>query len=188
LVSDGASLSVTCTVAAPAGSTAVADLDANPACRARPAGPMVRLPSTCPVLDRNRTATSAQLLEVPPSQADTWYRVPPGVSPPDGNRSGTSCTRSAVPPAPPAKTAPRPDGHDPATRGKPDVPYRTTVGRPAATRQPGIVTASQPWAEVSPAVARGFTSRLPPVVATVRAAVCACRPDWWLTCADALAG
>jgi hypothetical protein len=29
------------------------------------------------------------------------------------------------------------------------------VGRPADTCQPGIVTSSQPWAEVSPVVPRG---------------------------------
>ena len=59
------------------------------------------------------------------------------------------------------------------------MPYRTTVGRPAATRQPGIVTASQPWADVAPVVARGFASRLPLAVAIGCDA---------LVCADALAG
>ena len=51
-------------------------------------------------------------------------------------------------------------GHRPVARGNPGVPYRTTVGRPLATCQPGIVTLSQPCAETAPACAPGLSSRL----------------------------
>jgi hypothetical protein len=55
----------------PSGSTPLPARGANSARRVRPTGPMVREASTRLAADKNRTVTSAQLLTVPPSPADS---------------------------------------------------------------------------------------------------------------------
>ena len=141
--------------------------------------------------DRNATATDALLCDVPPSQADRPYRIPvppiaepcdpepvagPGpvagletVPGPGARRSETDWRSRAVPPAPPANNWP-PDtsGQRPVAGGKRGVPYRTAVGRPLTTCQPGIVTLSQPCADTAPVCAPGFSSRLVPGRAAAR--------------------
>ncbi len=98
-------------------------------------------------------------------------------------RSGISCVRRAVPPAPPtnrrapAAPAARASSRapvlgtrapaDPGTAGNPRVPESTTVGSPLSTRQPGIVTASQPCTEVAPTWALPLAIRFVPAGATM---------------------
>ena len=98
-----------------------------------------------------------------PSQADNAYRIDAAAGGSPAGRSRTSWRSRAVPPVPPANNRPpRTSGHRPVARGKPGVPYRTTVGRPPAICQPGMVTLSQPRADAEPASAPGFSSRLLP--------------------------
>ncbi len=123
-----------------------------------PTGPVVPRPSTRPVADRNATVTAALLCDVPPSQADRSYRIADPL-----RRSETGWRSRAVPPAPPANNCPPgTSGQRPVAGGKRGVPYRTAVGRPLTTCQPGIVTLSQPRAETAPACAPGFSSRFVP--------------------------
>ena len=178
-VSDVARTSVTRALAVPGGSGPAAIRLASPPLRQlRPGEPIARRPSTRPAADRNVTRTAARLRVVPPSHADSRYRVPAGSAWPAAGRSGTCCRSRAVPPAPPAnRCPPRTAGQRPAARGNRGVPYRTTVGKPLATRQPGIVTASQPWADTSPACAPGLSSRLVPGPLAARAARRPARPE-----------
>src|SRR5690348_4082533 len=102
----------------------------------------------------------ALLVPVPPSRAASRNVAPAELGRPDAVRTGTRWAGTAVPPAPPAKSFP---GPPPARRpGKPLVPYRTTVGRPRRTCQPGIVTASHPCADAAPASALPLATRLVP--------------------------
>ena len=171
LVSVVASTSVTRALAAPAGTVPVAargDSRCPPV--PLPTGPVVPRPSTCPVADRNATVTAALLCDVPPSQADRSYRIADPL-----RRSETDWRNRAVPPAPPANNCPPgTSGHRPVAGGKRGVPYRTAVGRPLTTCQPGIVTLSQPRADTAPVCAPGFSSRFVPG----RAAAWPARP--WL--------
>jgi hypothetical protein len=156
LVSEVASTSVSCARAAPSGSTPVTERRAS-----RPdTGPTARRASTRPERDDSATTSEASACSSPPSHAEATYRVPDGWSPPPGRRTDTVCVSSAVPPAPPANSwLPAPDR---ATAGNLRVPYRTTVGRPRTTCQPGIVTASQPCPENAPASAPELSSRFAP--------------------------
>src|SRR5579863_2216637 len=100
----------------------------------------------------------------PGSAARPGSVAEPGpVAEPGTRRSETSWRSRVVPPAPPANSCPPGTaGHRPEAGGKPGVPYRTAVGKPLTTCQPGIVTLSQPCADTAPVCAPGFSSRLVP--------------------------
>src|SRR5579871_3351559 len=155
--------SVTCALTAPAGTVPVAvrgDIRCPPL--PLPTGPIVLRPSTWPVADRNATATAALLCDVPPSQADRSYRIA-AAGEPEPAASETDWRSRAVPPAPPANNCPPGTiGQRPMAGGNRWVPYRTAVGRPLTTCQPGIVTLSQPCADTVPVCAPGFSSRFVP--------------------------
>src|SRR5690349_1930343 len=149
-----ARISVTRALTAPGGTVPVAvrgDIRCPPL--PLPTGPIVLRPSTWPVADRNATATAALLCDVPPSQADRSYRIvaacdPVLVADRDAGASETNWRSRAVPPAPPVNNCPPGImGQRPVAGGKRWVPYRTAVGRPLTTCQPGIVTLSQPCAD-----------------------------------------
>src|SRR6516162_6384498 len=175
LVSVVARISVIRALTAPGGTVPVAargDILCPPV--PLPTGPIVVRPSTWPVADRNAAATAALLCEVPPSQADRSYRIADAPNPepvagqapvagPGTRRSETDWRRRVVPPAPPANRCPPGTmGQRPVAGGKRGVPYRTVVGRPLTTCQPGIVTASQPFLDAAPVCAPGFSSRFVP--------------------------
>src|SRR5262245_46410404 len=147
----------------PAGSRPVACRRAKTGCRsepARPTGPSAAKPSTVPRAERNTTRRLALLVLVPPSRAARRNLAPAGLGRPAAVRTGIRWASTAVPPAPPASSFP---GPPPAPRpGNPLAPYRPTVGSPRRTCQPGIVTASQPFADASPVCAPPLATRLVP--------------------------